>query len=249
MTKGYINSVESFGSVDGPGVRYIFFLQGCAMRCAYCHNPETWKLTGGEEMTPEEAFQKAYRYRAYWKKSGGITVSGGEALLQLDFVTELFEIAKKHGVHTALDTSGSPFVSEEPFLTKFRRLMAVTDLFILDLKEIDDEKHRKLTGQSNRNILEMAAFLSDNGKDMWIRHVLVPGVTDSEEDLTALSAFVKGLSSVRRFEVLPYHTLGVGKYEQLGIPYRLSGVPAPAEEEIQRAKRILRTDDYTDYKD
>ncbi len=247
MTKGYINSVESFGSVDGPGVRYIFFLQGCHMRCAYCHNPETWSMEGGDEMTPEEAFQKAYRYKAYWQQNGGITVSGGEALLQIDFVTELFTIAKQHGVHTTLDTSGNPFTREEPFFGKFRKLMEVTDLFLLDIKEINDEEHKKLTGQSNRNILDLANYLSEQGKHMWIRNVIVPGVTDNEEDLKKLDAFIKTLKNVDRVEVLPYHTLGVPKYEKLGIPYRLEGV-APAEDsDKKRAEQLLHTEDYQNY--
>ncbi len=245
---GYINSVESFGSVDGPGVRYMFFLQGCQMRCAYCHNPETWALEGGKTMTPEEAFKQAYRYKAYWKQGGGITVSGGEAMLQMEFVTELFKIAKKHNVSTALDTSGNPFTREEPFFSKFQELMKVTDLFILDLKEINEEHHKKLTGKTNANILDLAGYLSDSGKNMWIRHVLVPGVTDSEEDLRKLGEFVASLNHVLRFEVLPYHTLGVPKYEKLGIEYRLKGVKPATEEEKKRAEEIMHCNDYQGYR-
>ena len=179
--KGRIHSVESFGSADGPGVRYIVFLKGCNMRCQYCHNPDTWAKDGGELMTPEEVLKKALRYKTYWKEKGGITVSGGEALLQIDFVTELFRLAKEKGVNTCLDTSGNPFSLEEPFKSKFDELMKYTDLFMLDIKHMDDAAHRKLTGQTNQNILEMAAYLSDHGKAMWIRHVLVPGITRSEE--------------------------------------------------------------------
>ena len=173
--KGRIHSVESFGSADGPGVRYIVFLKGCNMRCQYCHNPDTWAKDGGELMTPEEVLKKALRYKTYWKEKGGITVSGGEALLQIDFVTELFRLAKEKGVNTCLDTSGNPFSLEEPFKSKFDELMKYTDLFMLDIKHMDDAAHRKLTEQTNQNILEMAAYLSDHGKAMWIRHVLVPG--------------------------------------------------------------------------
>lgn len=245
--KGRIHSVESFGSVDGPGVRYIVFLQGCHMRCKYCHNPETWKLEGGELQTPQEVFDKAYRYYNYWKDNGGITVSGGEALLQIEFVTELFKIAKKEGVHTTLDTSGNPFTFEEPFISKFNELMAVTDLFMLDIKHIDDEKHKKLTGWTNKNILDMAKYLSDNNKDMWIRHVLVPKVTDDKEDLQALSDFVKSLKTVKRFEILPYHTLGVFKWHDLGVKYELEDIMPPTKEEIQRADDILYTGDYKGY--
>ncbi len=247
MTKGYINSVESFGSVDGPGVRYIFFLQGCQMRCAYCHNPETWSLDGGEEMTPEEAFKKAYRYKAYWKKNGGITVSGGEALLQIDFVTELFTIAKQHGVHTTLDTSGNPFTLEEPFFGKFKKLMEVTDLFLLDIKEINEEKHKKMTGFTNQNILSLAKYLSDHEKHMWVRYVLVPGLTDDEDDLKELDTFLKSLNTVDRVEVLPYHTLGVPKYEKLGLTYRLEGIAPANSDDKKRAEQLLHTAGYTNY--
>ena len=236
--KGRIHSVESFGSADGPGVRYIVFLKGCNMRCQYCHNPDTWAKDGGELMTPEEVLKKALRYKTYWKEKGGITVSGGEALLQIDFVTELFRLAKEKGVNTCLDTSGNPFSMEEPFKSKFDELMKYTDLFMLDIKHMDDA-HRKLTGQTNQNILEMAAYLSDHGKAMWIRHVLVPGITTEEDELHRLRSFLDTLKTVERVEVLPYHTLGVFKWKELGIPYQLEGVDPPTKEQIDRAKEIL----------
>ena len=237
--KGRIHSVESFGSADGPGVRYIVFLKGCNMRCQYCHNPDTWAKDGGELMTPEEVLKKALRYKTYWKEKGEITVSGGEALLQIDFVTELFRLAKEKGVNTCLDTSGNPFSLEEPFKSKFDELMKYTDLFMLDIKHIDDAAHRKLTGQTNQNILEMAAYLSDHGKAMWIRHVLVPGITTEEDELYRLRSFLDTLKTVERVEVLPYHTLGVFKWKELGIPYQLEGVDPPTKEQIDRAKEIL----------
>lgn len=237
--KGRIHSVESFGSADGPGVRYIVFLKGCNMRCQYCHNPDTWAKDGGELMTPEEVLKKALRYKTYWKEKGGITVSGGEALLQIDFVTELFRLAKEKGVNTCLDTSGNPFSVEEPFKSKFDELMKYTDLFMLDIKHMDDAAHRKLTGQTNQNILEMAAYLSDHGKAMWIRHVLVPGITTEEDELYRLRSFLDTLKTVERVEVLPYHTLGVFKWKELGIPYQLEGVDPPTKERIDRAKEIL----------
>lgn len=237
--KGRIHSVESFGSADGPGVRYIVFLKGCNMRCQYCHNPDTWAKDGGELMTPEEVLKKALRYKTYWKEKGGITVSGGEALLQIDFVTELFRLAKEKGVNTCLDTSGNPFSMEEPFKSKFDELMKYTDLFMLDIKHIDDTAHRKLTGQTNQNILEMAAYLSDHGKAMWIRHVLVPGITTEEDELHRLRSFLDTLKTVERVEVLPYHTLGVFKWKELGIPYQLEDVDPPTKEQIDRAKEIL----------
>lgn len=242
---GKVHSIESFGAVDGPGVRFVIFLQGCRMRCRYCHNPETWSMDGGEEYTADEMLKKALRYKTYWRKKGGITISGGEALLQIEFVTELFEKAKKLGIHTALDTSGNPFTREPEFFEKFNRLMAVTDLFILDIKHVDDEAHKQLTGHSNQNIKDMASYLSESGKDMWIRHVLVPGLTSDEEALSRLSDYVKTLKTVKRFEVLPYHTLGVFKWEQLGIKYSLEDVRPPSKEEIGRANEILRTGEYS----
>ena len=236
---GQVHSLESFGSVDGPGVRFVIFLQGCRMRCKYCHNPETWSLQGGEEWSAEALFKRAYRYKSYWGKKGGITVSGGEPLLQIDFVTELFTIAKAHGVHTALDTSGNPFTLDKDYLEKFSRLMDVTDLFILDLKEIDETKHKSLTGQSGQNILDMATYLSDHNKPMWIRHVLVPGLTDDAQGLLQLRQFIDTLHTVERVEILPYHTLGLFKWEKLGIPYPLQDTPTPTDEEVQRAKQLL----------
>lgn len=247
--KGIIHSIESFGSVDGPGVRYIIFLQGCLMRCKYCHNPDTWALKdkNSYEETPEETLKKAMRYKAYWKKDGGITVSGGESLLQIDYVTELFRLAKKEGINTTLDTSGNPFTRQEPFFSKFNELMKYTDLFMLDIKHIDNEKHKNLTMCSNENILDMAKYLSDNGKDMWIRHVLVPGYTNNDNDMKKLSEFVKSLKTVKRFEILPYHTLGVFKWKELGIDYSLEDVNPPTKEEIEHASKLMSIDDYDGY--
>lgn len=241
---GRIHSIESFGSADGPGVRYIIFLQGCRMRCKYCHNPDTWASQQYESQTSEEVLKKALRYKTYWGKNGGITVSGGEALLQIDFLIDLFQRAKEKGVHTTLDTSGNPFTREGEFFEKFQKLMEVTDLFMLDIKHIDPSGHKDLTGQPNENILDMARYLSEQKKDMWIRHVLVPGYTDSEEQLKALQSFIKTLDTVKRVEVLPYHTLGVFKWKELGIPYGLEGVPTPNQEQIDLANKILETKSY-----
>lgn len=241
---GKIHSLESFGSADGPGVRYIVFLQGCRMRCKYCHNPDTWSLENGQEQTPEEVLKKALRYKSYWGKNGGITVSGGEALLQIDFVLELFRLAKEKGIHTTIDTAGNPFTREGEFFEKFQELMKVTDLFLLDIKQMDTEAHKSLTGHTNENILDMATYLSEQGKDMWIRYVLVPGYTDSEEDIRNLHDFIETLDNVKRVEVLPYHTLGVFKWEQLGVPYTLEGVNPPSKESVEKANQILETDKY-----
>ena len=193
-TLGRVHSVESFGSADGPGVRYIVFLKGCNMRCKYCHNPDTWAKCGENDgaklMTPQEVLKTAMRYKAYWKQTGGITVSGGEALLQIDFVTELFKLAKEKGVNTCLDTSGNPFTVEEPFFGKFNELMKYTDLLLLDIKLIDDKAHRELTGCTNENILDLARYLDEIGKPVWIRHVLVPERSDYDKYLIRLDEFL-----------------------------------------------------------
>lgn len=238
--KAFVHSIESFGSVDGPGVRFVIFLQGCTMRCQFCHNPDTWQLHKGQLMTAEELLNQAVRFRPYWGNEGGITVSGGEALLQIDFLIELFTLAHKEGVNTCLDTSAAPYDPENAaWMAKFDKLMGVTDTVLLDIKEIRDDAHRKLTGHSNKNILACAKHLSELGIPVWIRHVLVPGVTDNDEDLHALRAFIDTLDNVERVEVLPYHTLGVYKYEQLGIDYPLKGVEPPTKERIENAERIL----------
>lgn len=240
---GYVHSLESFGLVDGPGVRFVVFLQGCAMRCKFCHNPETWK-SGGEEWTAEKLYERVYRYHKYWKNNGGITVSGGEPLLQMEFVTELFRLAKKDGVHTAIDTAGQPFSDDSQWLESFKELMSVTDLVILDLKEMDAEKHKSLTGFDNANILKMAQWLSDNGHSMWIRHVLVPNLTDDADGLQKMHEFISGLKTVERVEILPYHTLGIMKWNSLGIKYPLENTQVPTKEQIETAEKILHTSDY-----
>lgn len=241
---GKIHSVETFGLVDGPGVRYVVFLHGCPMRCKYCHNPDTWGSDEIlEEVSAEELFNQAYKFSNYWKKggvaNGGITVSGGEPLMQIDFVTEFFKIAKQHNVHTALDTSGALFTRKEPFISKFDELMKYTDLVLLDLKQTDSEKHKELTGRDNANILDMAQYLSDIGKDMWIRRVLVPGLTDDEAELIHMREFISNLKTVKKVEILPYHTLGIMKWEELGIKYPLEDVPTPTQEQVTRAEELL----------
>lgn len=244
---GCVHSIETFGSVDGPGVRFVIFLQGCRMRCQFCHNPDTWKLSAGTKRTADELLSQALRYRPYWGENGGITVSGGEPLLQIDFLIDLFRKAKKEGIHTVLDTSGSPFTREEPFFQKFQLLMKDTDLVLLDLKHIDPEGHRELTGWGNENILDLAQYLSETGKPVWIRHVLVPERNDDDKFLARLDSFVKSLKNVERLEVLPYHTLGTFKWAQLGIPYRLEGIRPPTKERVENANRLLHTEDYTGF--
>lgn len=239
--KGYVHSLESFGSVDGPGVRYIIFLTGCAMRCQFCHNPDTWDMKKGTLYTTDELLEKAMKYRSYWKNDGGITVSGGEPLLQIDFLTELFRKAKANGIHTTLDTSGNPFTREEPFFSKFNELMKYTDLVMLDIKHIDDEQHKILTGCTNKNILDLARYLSDIKKPVWIRHVLVPERSDYDEYLIKLDEFIQSLDNVQKVEVLPYHTLGAYKWDELGYEYKLKGIDPPSVERVENSNQLLHT--------
>ena len=240
--QGYIHSIETFGSVDGPGVRFVVFLQGCRLRCKYCHNPDTWgpRFMGTQKMEAQKLLTRALRYRPYWGDEGGITISGGEPLLQIDFLLELFTLAKQQGVTTVIDTAGQPFTREEPFYSKFLQLMEVTDLLLLDVKHIEPEMHRRLTGMGNDNILDMIRELDRLHKPIWVRHVLVPGWTDDEAALRKLAAFLRTLSNVEKIEVLPYHTLGVYKYEVLGMPDPLPGVPPCPPEKKDWAEAILR---------
>lgn len=239
QSSGFIHSIESFGTVDGPGIRFVVFFQGCPMRCLYCHNPDTWHLTDGQQMTVEEILAQFRKNKAFYTK-GGITATGGEPLMQLDFLTALFEAAKAEGVHTCLDTSGITFRPEEEQLTeRFDRLMDATDLIMLDLKQVIPERHKALTGQSNENILAFARYASEKGKRLWIRHVVVPGWTDDEESLTALGRFMAELNSVKALDVLPYHTLGVHKYQQMGVPYPLEGVEPLEQMDAERARSVI----------
>lgn len=244
-TIGYVHSIESFGTVDGPGIRFVVFMQGCRLRCAFCHNPDTWSLGGGQPYTPQEIIDQAIDYKEYWGHEGGITISGGEPLLQIDFILELFKLAKEHNIHTAIDSCGAPFTREEPFFSVYDELMAYTDLVLMDIKHINNEFHKEYTMAENTSILAMAEDLSDRNIPMWIRHVLVPEHSDFDEDLEALSAFIDTLGeAVQNVEILPYHKLGVYKYEELGIPYRLEGIDTPSKDRVDNANRILKTHHY-----
>lgn len=239
--EGNIHSFESFGTVDGPGIRYVVFMQGCPMRCKYCHNPDTWQVGAGKKYTAEAVFKDILKYKNYIK-SGGVTVSGGEPLLQAEFIAELFRLLKAEGIHTALDTSGVTFDKDNPqSVEKHLSVLRYTDLVLLDIKHIDEDEHKALTGFSNKRTLDFAQFLSENGKKMWIRHVLVPDITDKDEYLQKLKQFISGLKTVERVEVLPYHTMGEVKYEKLGLPYPLKGVQPPAKQRIENARKILKT--------
>lgn len=240
MVYGRIHSTESFGSVDGPGVRFLIFTQGCNMRCRFCHNPDTWNRNGGELKTAEELIKTALRYKAYWGDIGGITVSGGEPLLQIDFLIELFTLAKESGINTCIDTAGQPFSRSEPFFSKFKELCELTDLFIVDIKHIDPAVHKELTGVKNENILDMLNFLSETERPVWIRQVLLGGYTDNDEYLWRTREFINTLNNVKKTEVLPYHTLGEYKWKALGLEYPLEGVDPPSEDRIKNAEKILK---------
>ena len=240
MQKGFIHSIESFGSVDGPGIRFLIFMQGCPMRCQFCHNPDSWKVGVGEELTAEDLLRQAERYRSYWGDKGGITVSGGEALMQIGFLISLFELAKSRGINTCLDTSAQPFTRTGAFFEKFERLMKSTDTVLLDIKHIRDGEHRQLTRHSNRNILDCAQYLCEIHKPVWFRHVLIPGITDKDEYLQELRDFIRPLDNVERIDVLPYHTMGIYKYEKLGIDYPLKDVNPPTADRVENANRILQ---------
>ena len=233
---GRIHSLESFGTVDGPGIRYVVFTQGCPMRCIYCHNPDTWDINGGREVTVEEILSEFNANRDFYAK-GGITVTGGEPLLQMDFLTELFKQAKSQGIHTCIDTSGITFNPQNT--EKMDILMSYTDLVMLDIKHIDNEEHIKLTGKSNTNILQFAKYLEEHKIPLWVRHIIVEGITDKPEYLNRLGRFIGSLKNLSALDVLPYHTMGVNKYKELGIPYKLEGVPALPLSEAVKAKQYI----------
>lgn len=237
--KGRIHSLETFGTVDGPGVRFVVFMQGCPMRCAYCHNPDTWEVNTDNLVEPAQIMARYNRNKNFYK-NGGLTVTGGEPLMQIDFLLELFALAKKENIHTCIDTSGIIFNPENASLVeKLDRLLSMTDLIMLDIKHIDPARHRELTSQPNDRILEFAAYVDSRGVDMWIRHVVVPGITDDDKYLFELGYFIGQFANVKALDVLPYHTMGEAKYEKLGIPYPLKGVPAMDKEKIIEKKKII----------
>lgn len=237
--QGRIHSLESFGTVDGPGVRFVVFVQGCPMRCAYCHNPDTWSMTGGTMMEPSEIIEQYERNVSFYK-GGGITVTGGEPLMQVDFLIDLFKLAKEKNIHTCIDSSGIAYNPDNTVLVqKLDELMTLTDLVMLDIKHIDNIKHKELTSQPNENILKFAEYLSEKNVDIWIRHVVVPGITDDEKYLFDLGYFIGGLKTLKALDVLPYHTMGEPKYEKLGMEYKLKGVPPMDKSLLLDKKKII----------
>lgn len=233
MTVGRIHSFESMGLVDGPGIRSIVFLQGCALRCAYCHNPDTWAFNGGKEMTPQQIVDKIKRFKPYFKEDGGVTFSGGDPLMQPDFLIETLKLCKDEGIHTTIDTAGYG-------IGKYEEILKYTDLVLLDVKHVDDAGYRSLVEAPKKGFDQFLEAVQKAGTKVWIRHVVVPGITDSEEHIKKLAAIIKGIKNVEKIELLPYHTLGVEKYEKLGVDYKLEGVEAMDREELARLEKILR---------
>lgn len=230
-----VHSIESFGTVDGPGIRFVLFLQGCHLQCKYCHNRDTWDINGGEYRTLDDILEKIRRYKNYMILSGGgVTVTGGEPLLQVKFLIELFKKLKAEGIHTCIDTSGIVAITDD-----IKEVLKYTDLVLLDIKHIDDEKCKKLVGVSNKRELEFAQYLSENNIKIWIRQVLVPGYTDDEQDLLKLKKFIKSLKTVENIQILPYHDMGKYKWEKLGLKYELENVRQANQDDVDRAKKIL----------
>lgn len=229
-----VHSIESFGAVDGPGIRFVLFLQGCHLQCKYCHNRDTWDMNQGKYQSLEEIFTKIMRYKTYISPKGGVTVTGGEPLLQVKFLIELFTRLKKEKIHTCIDTSGMVSLTED-----IEKLLSLTDLVLLDIKHIDPLKCKELVGFSNKKELEFAHYLSDHSIPIWIRQVLIPGLTDSEIDLLKLKKFIHSLKTVEKVELLPYHSMGKFKWKNLGISYDLESIPDATEQDLQKAKKIL----------
>ena len=232
---GNIHSIETFGTVDGPGIRMVIFTQGCPMRCAYCHNPDTWSYDTNKEISTDAIIKKYNSIKDFCK--GGITVTGGEPLMQIDFVIDLFKKAREQNIHTALDTSGITFNKNN--LEKFDELIKYTSLVMLDIKHIDNGEHKKLTGQENKNILAFARYLSENNVPLWIRHVVVPNITYNEEYLTKLGKFLAELKSLKALDVLPYHDMAKVKYEELGLEYKLKDTKPLSKTEALNARNII----------
>ncbi len=232
---GNVHSIETFGTLDGPGIRYVVFLQGCMLKCKYCHNRDTWEMNCGTSQTAEDIVADALKYKTFFDASGGgITVSGGEATLQPDFICEIFSLAKQNGLHTCIDTCGFTDINN------IKKLMDFVDLVILDIKSTNPDISKWLTGQTSERAMEIARFLDKNNKPMWIRHVLVPHITDHEDDLRKLARFVNSLKHVEKFEFLPYHTLGEHKWEKMGFSYPLKGLRPATDEDVQRANKIFQ---------
>lgn len=232
MTKGRIHSFESMGLVDGPGIRNVVFMQGCGLRCAFCHNPDTWLLNGGTEVDSSELIKKIIRFKPYFKDNGGVTFSGGEPLLQPEFLIEMLKLCKENDINTAIDTAGYGF-------GRYEEILKYTDLVLLDIKHVNNEGFKNLTGKDKRGFDEFLEAVQKAGTKLWIRHVVVPGLTDSKEHIKKMAEIIKGIKNVEKIELLPYHTLGVQKYELLGIPYRLEDTNEMDRDELNKLQDLL----------
>lgn len=232
--KGYIHSFETFGTKDGPGIRFVLFTQGCPLRCLYCHNPDTWKADESKYLlTPEEVFLEMEKVKMFTK--GGITVSGGEPLLQAQFILELFKICKANGIHTAIDTSGI-YLNE-----KVKEVLDYTDLVLLDIKHINPIKYKKLTNAPLESTFRFMEYLASIDKPVWLRYVLVPDYTDDENDLNEWAKYVSQYKNVERVDILPFHQMAIHKWEQLGIDYKLSDIQPPTQELTEKATSIFKS--------
>lgn len=234
---GKIHSIESFSKVDGPGIRYVVFMQGCNLRCKFCHNPDTWGISGGKEISDEELVNRILKSKNYLKNGkGGITFSGGEPLLQIDFLISVCKKLKENNIHVAIDTAGNFNIDDK----KINELMEYVDLFLFDIKHIDNKEHKELVGVSNENVLQMASYISNvKNKKMWIRIVYIPGITDKSNSLEEYRKFIKTLKNVEKVEVLPYHEMGKYKWKELGIEYKLNDVRIPSKAECKKIEKYL----------
>lgn len=232
--KGRIHSFESCGTVDGPGIRFVVFMQGCPLRCKYCHNPDTWKFNEGREVTVDEIINEAKKYKSYMKFSkGGITASGGEPFVQVEFIRDLFKRAKDEGIHTVIDTSGYVKIEDA------KKVLEYTDLVLLDIKSYDNMIYKDLTGVSNEKTLKLANYLSNINKPTWIRYVLVPGVTDDMDNIENLAKFLSNMDNIEKVQILPFHKLGEYKWEELGYEYELENTKPPNDEDVEKARKIF----------
>ncbi|ADL51556.1 pyruvate formate-lyase-activating protein [Clostridium cellulovorans] len=234
MTVGRVHSFESMGLLDGPGIRNIVFLQGCNLRCLYCHNPDTWACNGGTEYTPEQLLKKIVRFKPYFEKSGGgVTFSGGEPLLQYNFLIEALKLCKENGIHTAIDTAGVG-------MGNYEEVLKYTDLVLLDIKHYDEIKYKEITGRDNSEFKKFLEALKNSNSKVWIRHVVVPGINDTKEDVLALCEYIKDIPRIEKVDLLPYHVLGVNKYDVMGIEYRLKDLQPMSKEKAEELKAFLK---------
>lgn len=232
---GYIHSFETFGTKDGPGIRFVLFLQGCPLRCLFCHNPDTWGVNDKKyELTSKEVFSEITKVKPFIR-NGGVTISGGEPLLQSEFIKELFELCKKEGLHTAIDTSGYIFTE------KVKEVLNNTDLVLLDIKHINPDKYRELTSKPLEPTLKFFDYLADIDKPVWLRYVLIPGFTNDETDLHNWAKYVSKFNNVERVDILPFHQMGLHKWEQIGVDYKLKDVKTPTNEEIKEAHEVFKS--------